>query len=195
MMSTLPAALLIACFKNESISHEIREVIGPKISVLEPLSCKCRDHVNKLQLVPPNSCCSSERSSPLSASGSEVSCSTLTSSNSYSYFSDQNRLDSYSEGEEGANAAAGRKLSLLVDVLDNIAARFKSSSSLTSNEEEVKIMYQNRDILDLGSNIRKGFDIKHPTTTDFVYNPLKGGYVKKKCSVVDCAFMDVIPFD
>lgn len=67
---TLPVALLIASYKNEDISHEIRELIGTRVSILEPLSCKCKDHMNKLHLVPPSSCCSSELSSPVSETGS-----------------------------------------------------------------------------------------------------------------------------
>lgn len=69
IIMTLPVALLIACYKNEDISHEIRELIGTRVSILEPLSCKCKDHMNKLHLVPPSSCCSPELSSPVSDIG------------------------------------------------------------------------------------------------------------------------------
>ncbi|KAL1512617.1 hypothetical protein ABEB36_002180 [Hypothenemus hampei] len=164
---TLPVALLIASYKNESTFQEIQEVLDSSENLsllLEPFSCKCLDHRRRSIFVPPSLSCSSETSSPVLTIASDLDIGNYVGK-SYSYFSDEpdNVQDLDQDNEYIFNARIGRRLSDLVDLVENLAARY--NPKYLSNENEVKINYENRDILDLGTNIREPFAIKFARLT------------------------------
>ncbi|XP_050299828.1 uncharacterized protein LOC126738499 isoform X2 [Anthonomus grandis grandis] len=191
---TLPVALLIASYNHESISEEIREIAGEtNLALLESLSCKCRDHSEKSRLVPPGQSCSSDGSSPTSEIGSETSENSVNTTKSYSYFSEINQVEEILDGGvfvEKTDQDVGRSLRVLIDIVENVTSRMNDGYGV--EELEVKINYQNRDLLDLGKNIQGSFPLRHPPLpldNSKRYHPRIS--ICKHCPVPDCAFQEV----
>ncbi|XP_076254038.1 uncharacterized protein LOC143192530 isoform X1 [Rhynchophorus ferrugineus] len=204
---TLPTALLISNIMNASIAREIHETIG-NLTCMDILSCKCPRHTEEPFLVPTNSKCLL----PLSDEGSlqylTSIARTLKSAlkpkrvRTYSYFSEMNKVEEItcSQSAEPNNKQELMKcLSVALDTLENIDCRFKKSFINQQSEqlEKLKIFYENRDILDLGSNLTGYWNVTHPKKIapvgDIPPPKRKQLFVRSPCPCNDCDFEDVVP--
>ncbi|CAG9769032.1 unnamed protein product [Ceutorhynchus assimilis] len=189
---TLPVALLIASYKQEVNQLEIRDLLDETdTSQLETLACKCKLHLNRKQLVPPTKDCLFEGVTPTSDLGSDISESTNSSglvytTKSYSLFSKKDQIEHVQTNDDIAE-----HLKVVLDLIENVNVRF-TNSYLFKENEEIKINYQGRDILELGKNLQGGFHVTHPATGNG-YSPSFYGCLEKVCTIDDCGFIDVFP--
>ncbi|KAH1001707.1 hypothetical protein HUJ04_005686 [Dendroctonus ponderosae] len=106
---------------------------------------------------------SSKKSSPTSDLGSEISTTPSDANliwvDKYSFFS-QNDSDGPQSVDDMAEASVARYVSMLMDMVENATMRFNNSYAFS--HDEVKIFYENRDILDLGANLTGAFPLTHP---------------------------------
>lgn len=76
-----------------------------------------------------------------------------------------------------AEASVARYVSMLIDMVENVTMRFNNSYAFSQDEAsdsttmkwaitlrsfQVKIIHENRDVLDLGANLTGAFPLTHP---------------------------------
>ncbi|XP_030758461.1 uncharacterized protein LOC115884110 [Sitophilus oryzae] len=210
---TLPTALLISNIVNKSIASEIQETIGNQSS-MDILSCKCDLHSDEPYLIPTTPKCTlsdfisdkdmkklnsnakinSIPNKIKSAKSQIIQCKAV---HTYSYFSDLShieRITCFGSAEPSSKQELMKCLSVALDSLENIDYRFKKSYIYEGKQDigNLKISYDKRDILDLGSNLTENWQLTHPPEGKMNHTNTNL-FLRTPCQLIGCDFEDMFP--